>query len=78
MVIAYTAERLYRARFADIFANRLEVRGFHTLQDRDNFLNTRDNSWRVSSRNLRPGTYAYAGEQWRNIKTLDRLALTHF
>jgi hypothetical protein len=61
--------------------NRLIVRGFKTNEDMHRFLNTGDNAapgkWRESTKGLKPGTYAYAGGQWHNVKNLDVSALAH-
>ncbi len=61
--------------------NRLTVRAFKTENDMHRFLNKGDNAapgkWRISDKNLKPGTYAFAGGRWHNVKTLDPCALAH-
>lgn len=58
---------------------RLKVRGFKCRDDMFKFLNTGSNSlaWRESDKGLKPGTYAYAGGKWHNVKSLDACALAH-
>jgi hypothetical protein len=58
---------------------RLKIKGFRTSEAMHKFLNTGSNalSWRESDKDLKPGTYAYAGGQWHNIKDLDPCLLAH-
>lgn len=63
---------------------RRKVKGFKSAHDRDSFLCTSDNAlrWRVpvegsQSYGLKPGTYAYAGGKWHNVKSLDAMTLAH-
>ena len=64
--------------------------GFKTSDAMHNFLNAQsDNTWVVTSEPdyygafnpdlavLKPGTYAYAGGKWHNVKTLDACMLAH-
>lgn len=61
--------------------NRLTVRAFKSADAMHSFLNTGDNAapgkWRVSTKGLKSGTYAYAGGAWHNVKSLDSSVLCH-
>lgn len=57
---------------------RMIVRGFRTSQAMHEFLNRQhDNSWTEYDGDLKPGTYARAGGQWHNVKSLDPSILAH-
>ena len=69
---------------------RMIIRGFKTSEAMHSFLNAQpNNDWRVNSEPeynggfvpelsaLKPGTYAYAGGKWHNVKSLDASALAH-
>lgn len=58
---------------------RLKIKAFATSDAMHKFLNTGDNAlrWRESTKGLKPGTYAYAGGTWHNVKTLDAVTLAH-
>ena len=58
---------------------RLTIKSFQTSDAMHRFLNTGDNAlrWRESNKNLKPGTYVFAGGRWHNIKTIDPLTLAH-
>ncbi len=58
---------------------RLIVRLFSTSEAMYRFLNTGDNAchWRETSTELKPGTYAYVGGQWHNVKQVDPSLLSH-
>ena len=60
--------------------NRLIIKSFKTSDLMHKFLNTADNAchWKESTRGLKNGTYAFAGGQWHNVKTIDPSALAHF
>jgi hypothetical protein len=76
--MAYTIES-YRPMASVLRKERLVVRGFKHSCDMHAFLSKGDNArrWRVSDKGLKPGTYAYAGGKWHNVKTLDASALAH-
>ncbi len=59
--------------------NRLVVKGFKYEDQMHKFLCDGDNgcTWRESDRGLRPGTYAFAGGRWHNVKNLDPVLLAH-
>lgn len=72
------------------FRERLHIKGFKTSEDMYKFLNKQvDNTWNINSvpdyyggfnetlAKLKPGTYAMAGGEWRNIKSLDHCILAH-
>jgi len=69
---------------------RLTIKGFKSSDAMHKFLNSQsDNSWIVNSEPdyygclskelspLKPGTYAYAGGKWHNVKSLDSCVLAH-
>jgi len=58
---------------------RLVIRSFATRDLMHKFLNTGDNAlrWRESTKGLKSGTYAFAGGNWHNVKTLDATTLAH-
>lgn len=59
--------------------NRLIVRRFADSESAYKFLATGANGldWRISTKGLKAGTYAYAGGRWHNVKSLDPCALAH-
>lgn len=74
--MTHTIEKTVRvAQFRD----RLHVKGFKTSDAMHRFLNTGANgvAWRESTKGLKPGIYAFIGGEWRNVKTLDAVALAH-
>ena len=62
---------------------RLKVRSFKTSEEMHKFLNTGNNSldWRECDSDkgdpTKRGTYAYAGQAWHNVKSLDSSILAH-
>jgi len=60
--------------------NRLQIKTFKTSLDMHTFLCKGDNAchWRESNKELKRGTYAFAGGQWQNVKNIDPSALAHF
>lgn len=58
---------------------RLTIKGFADSSAMHKFLCTGDNAlrWRESSKDLKAGTYAFAGGRWHNVKTLDASTLAH-
>lgn len=60
---------------------RLKVKRFQSADAMHKFLNTGDNTlhWRQTSGTdpVKPGTYAWAGGQWHNVKDLDPTVLAH-
>lgn len=49
-----------------------------SVRDAHAFLNKQDNNlWSVYDGDLKAGTYAYAGGQWHNVKSLDASMLAH-
>ena len=61
-----------------MFRDRLTVRGFRSSDAMHKFLNSQlDNRWCEYTGDLKPGTYARAGGEWHNVKTLDVSVLAH-
>lgn len=60
--------------------NRLVIRRFADANAAHRFLNTgsNGNTWKISDRGLKAGTYAFAGGRWHNVRALDPSALAHF
>ena len=64
---------------------RIRVRAFKDSEAMNGFLCSQyDNSWKVNSGVLvgaelphKPGTYAFAGGRWHNVKSLDPSILAH-
>lgn len=62
--------------------HRLIIKGFKTSQAMHEFLNKQyDNDWSEveteSLKALKPGTYAFVGGKWVNVKKLDISVLAH-
>lgn len=62
--------------------DRMIIRGFKTSDAMHTFLNKQlYHEWTINSdpetATLKPGTYAYAGGCWHNIKSLDASVLAH-
>ena len=64
---------------AQIRGRRLKIKAFKFSDDMHKFLNTADNAlrWKESTKGLKPGVYAYAGQAWHNVKNLDPSILAH-
>ena len=62
-----------------LIKERRKIRAFPDSESMHRFLGTGDNSlrWRESALGLKPGTYAWAGGKWHNVKTLDPSILAH-
>lgn len=58
---------------------RLTIKAFSTSDAMHKFLSTGDNAlrWRETNKWLKPGTYAYAGGSWHNVKHLNASTLAH-
>ena len=68
---------------------RMTIKGFKSARAMHEFLNAQtNNTWQHNSEpdyfgnisataDLKPGTYAYAGGQWHNVKSLDPSVLAH-
>lgn len=57
---------------------RMIIKGFKTSDLMHKWLNDRcDNLYSVYDGPLKPGTYAFAGGQWHNVKSLDPSVLAH-
>ena len=58
---------------------RMKIKNFKSSETMHGFLNTGSNAlhWRESAQGLKSGTYAYAGGQWHNVKSLDSSLLAH-
>jgi hypothetical protein len=62
---------------------RLTIKGFKFSDQLDQFLNKQyDNSWsKVKAgsplMDLKPGTYAFIGQKWVNVKEIDIFTLPH-
>lgn len=74
----------------DTFKERVIIKGFKDAAAMHRFLsNQSDNNWRVNSEPgymgdyvpelavLKPGTYAFAGGKYHNVKNLDASVLAH-
>ena len=64
----------------NLFNSRVQVKVFSTGQNMHNFLNKqRDNEWKINDGKLpaKSGTYAYAGGEWHNVKSLDSSVLAN-
>lgn len=64
------------------FKERLIIKGFKYSDDKYKFLAMADNAlfWKETTNEkagLKPGTYAFAGGKWHNVKTLDASILAH-
>lgn len=61
------------------FKARMQIKHFKSSDAMYTFLNTGGNSlsWKESNRDFRAGTYAYAGGNWHNVKSLDASVLAH-
>jgi hypothetical protein len=61
------------------FSERLVIKTFKTNQAGHEFLNKQNsNDWHEYTGKLdKPGTYVFAGGEWRNVKTIDPSALAH-
>ena len=73
-----TIERFQNAGPAGLH-ERLVIRSFQDCSAMHKFLNTGSNAcvWKESSKGLKPGTYAFAGGRWHNIRSLDASILAH-
>jgi hypothetical protein len=62
-----------------LFKQRMIVKGFKSGQDKDEWLNKQyNNDWHdTKDQSLKPGTYAFAGGRWLNIKDVDPTLLAH-
>lgn len=58
---------------------RMTVKQFQSRDAMHGFLNKGSNSlsWREHTAGFKPGTYARAGGQWHNVKSLDPTTLAH-
>lgn len=58
---------------------RLTIKAFPDRTAMFTFLAKGDNSlrWRESNKDLKAGTYAFAGGKWHNVKNLDAGLLAH-
>lgn len=76
--MSYTIES-YRPVASLRRGERLTIKSFKHSCDMHKFLSTGDNAlrWRESSKGLKAGTYAFAGGQWHNVKSLDASVLAH-
>ena len=64
-------------RLAGSFKERVIVKAFKTSDAMHAFLNGQDsNNWKESTF-TKAGTYAFAGGQYHNVKTLDASILNH-
>ena len=68
-----------RKQFGPLGHERVTIRTFKVASDGHKFLNTGCNAvdWHEYTGELTPGTYAFAGGRWHNVKTLDAMALAH-
>ena len=74
----YTIERFNRIP-GTLCKERLIIKGFRHSDDMHKFLCDGGNAltWKQSARGFKPGTYAYAGGKWHNVKSLDSTVLAH-
>lgn len=74
----YTIERYNRVP-GTLCKERLVIKSFRDSDLMHRFLNTGDNAlhWKESSKGLKAGTYAYAGGNWHNVKSIDSSVLAH-
>ena len=57
---------------------RMIVKGFRTAEAMNTYLcGPNGCGWTEHTLGLKPGTYAYVGGRWCNVKTLDPLLLAH-
>jgi hypothetical protein len=58
---------------------RLTIKNFKTSDAMGRFMTTGDNGlrWCTSSKNLKPGTYVMLGGEYRNIKSIAPMMLSH-
>lgn len=75
-MIKYTIESISRVCRR---GERMKIKGFKTSDAMHKFLNTGSNAlnWRESDKGLKPGTYAFAGGRWHNVRSLDPCVLAH-
>ena len=72
----YTIEKHTGSFGRDKF--RMHIKEFKHTEEMYGFLNKQsNNNWTVSNKGLRGGTYAYVGQQWHNVKSLDASILSH-
>ena len=58
--------------------SRRVIRSFGTSQAGHEFLNNQpNNDWTEYNGDLKPGTYAFCGGEWHNVKSLDSSVLAH-
>jgi len=77
--MVYTIERTQRSGHGN-FKERLIIKTFKDSDSYGRFMsgpNNDFNQWRDSTKNLKAGTYAFAGGQWHNVKSLDASVLAH-
>ena len=62
-----------------LWRDRLVVRAFKDSSAMHRYLNEGSNGvmWRESNRDLKQGTYVWAGGRWHNVKNVDASALAH-
>ena len=67
-----------------LFKSRLIIKGFKTLEARNKFVDADRGNWLDAAEyasghfnNYKPGTYAFVGQQWVNVKALDASVLAH-
>lgn len=74
-----TPAKLYRVErlTGDDAHPRLVVKSFATSDAMHAFLDQGDNVlfWHISGKGLRPGTYVFCADYWRDVRTLDRAIL---
>lgn len=80
--MANTIRKLRRGTGAcGLRGERMIVRNFKTNDAMHKFLNTGGNAleWQETRKDepAKSGTYAYAGQEWHNVKSLDACSLAH-
>ena len=81
--MANTIRKLRRGHSGacNLRGERMIIRNFKTEDAMHRFLNTGGNAleWREvrEGEPTKSGTYAYAGQEWHNVKSLDATTLAH-
>lgn len=80
--MANTIRKLRRGTgICGVKGERMIIRNFKTNDAMHKFLNTGGNAleWQEvrEGEPTKSGTYAYAGQEWHNVKSLDAMTLAH-
>lgn len=66
-----------QSRWGPLGHERLVIKGHKTTEAMNRFLNRSDNRHGLYVGPLPPGTYAFAGGEWRNVKSIKPSLLVH-